>query len=493
LFLLGGSVRRFEQMLDELGARGHEVHVAVRIEPRGFKTLIGRLGERHPGITRGVAAKRTDRWAPLAEALGLGIDYLRFLGPEYANAPKLRTRAEQWAPTRVVRLSRRPLVCSRPGIRVLARAMHWLERAIPDSPQILEFLRSQRPDLVIVSPLVKSSSQAVQADYVRAARSLGIRCAVLVRGWDSLTNKGLIREVPDRVYVCNDQQRAEAIELHGVPAQRVAVTGVYWFDHWFGATPSTGATEFAERLALVPRRPIVLYACSSRALLALSAGNETMFVERWLRALREHPDQRLRTASVLIRPHPSLCDRWWDSPVREMPGVAVWPLEGPRQGKFSFEGKSRSGYFDSLFHSAAVVGLNTSALIEAAILGRPVFTVLDPEYRETQEGTLHFHYLPRANGGPVTVAGDLPEHLEQLAQSLSRDGQPDPADREFVRRFVRPRGLERPAVGVLVDALEAQLRAPAPQPQSDRARRAVAAMAMRPIAVLADRSRRSTR
>jgi hypothetical protein len=139
------------------------------------------------------------------------------------------------------------------------------------------------------------------------------------------------------------------------------------------------------------------------------------------------------------------------------------------------------------------VGLNTSALIEAAILGRPVFTVLDPEYRETQEGTLHFHYLPRANGGPVTVAGDLPEHLEQLAQSLSRDGQPDPADREFVRRFVRPRGLERPAVGVLVDALEAQLRAPAPQPQSDRARRAVAAMAMRPIAVLADRSRRSTR
>ena len=45
------------------------------------------------------------------------------------------------------------------------------------------------------------------------------------------------------------------------------------------------------------------------------------------------------------------------------------------------------------------LGVNTSAMIEAAILGRPVLSVLAPEFAATQEGTVHFHYLL-----PETVA-----------------------------------------------------------------------------------------
>ena len=37
-------------------------------------------------------------------------------------------------------------------------------------------------------------------------------------------------------------------------------------------------------------------------------------------------------------------------------------------------------YYDSMFHSVAVVGVNTSALIESGIVGRPVFTVLAAEF-----------------------------------------------------------------------------------------------------------------
>jgi hypothetical protein len=119
--------------------------------------------------------------------------------------------------------------------------------------------------------------------------------------------------------------------------------------------------------------------------------------------------------------------------------------------------------------------------------------VLDPEYRETQEGTLHFRYLPRGNGGPVTVARDLEEHFAQVTHALAGDGRPDQADRDFVRRFVRPGGLGRPAVPILVDALEAQLDHPAPRPVPARARRTIAAIVLRPLAAFASWSAGSSR
>jgi hypothetical protein len=370
---------------------------------------------------------------------------------------------------------------------MLGAVMHGLERAIPDSSEIVEFLRAERPDLVMISPLVKARpSHASQADYVRAARSLGLRSALLVRSWDNLTNKGLIHEPTDRVYVWNDYQRREAVELHGVPDERVVPTGAYPWDHWFDWEPSTSSDEFRRRLGFTAGLPLVLYVCSSRFV----APNESPFVERWLRALRGHSDECLRTANVLIRPHPSLCSRWRESPLTQAAGVAVWPLEGPLQGRPP-DDEWKSWYFDSIFHSSAVVGLNTSAMIEAAIVGRPVFTILSPEYRDTQEGTLHFHYLLRRNGGPATLGRDFPEHLGQLAHLLSGDHHPALPDRDFVRRFVRPLGLHRPALATLIEALEEQMVAPPPRPLPARTRRSAAAVVLRPAGAAARWSVRS--
>jgi hypothetical protein len=476
-----GPVPRFEFLLDALHRRGHRVHVTLPYDPKGVGQLIDRVCESHPGLSRGFAPVRDDRWVALAETMGSGIDYLRYLTPGYARAGKLRERAAHWAPDKVVRTAQWPLVGSPAGVRALSWGMRWIEDWIPDSAQVVEFLRSQRPDLLLVSPLITTPSQA---HYVRAARSLGIRTALLVWSWDNLTNKGLIRHVPDRLYVWNEDQRREAVQLHGVPPERVIATGAYAWDHWFEWQPSTTPGQFRQRLGLPDDRPIVLYVCSSKSI----ATDETAFVERWLRALRHHPDERLRTASVIIRPYPKARRRWWHNPLGDQAGVAVWPIEGPGKGSQNLDDESKSRYFDSIFHSSAVVGLNTSAMIEAAIVGRPVFTVLDPEYRQSQEGMPHFHYLPRENGGPVTVGRDFHEHLAQLAEALC--GSPGNGTRDFVHRFVRPHGLDRPACPILVEAIEEQLAAPPPRPVPARARRAAAALALRPLAAAADRMAR---
>lgn len=469
--------RLFESTMDALGACGHELHIALERENEHWTrdethTMLDRLCARHPAITRGMAPGREDEWRTFAYAVREAIDYLRYLEPEYAEAPSLRARAALQAPALVVRVSGWRLVRTRRGIALLRRALRWLERSVPNSPTIEGFLRARRPDLLLMTPLVAEPSQT---DYVRAARSLGVSSGLCVASWDNLTNKGLIHLPPDRVYVWNDEQRREAVTLHGVPTERVVTTGAQCFDQWFSWGPSTTAEEFREQRGL-PAGAMLLYVCSS----AFIAPRETEFVERWLEALRRHPDPHLAQAAVLIRPHPKSGVQWRDSDLGDRRSVAVWPPAGTMR----IDEEARSVYADSIHHSGAVVGINTSALIESAILGRRVFTVLDPEFRHAQAGTLHFQYLLRANGGPLTVADGFEQHFDQLSAALRGDGETGEVERSFVARFVRPYGLERPALPLLVDALEQQAREPAPSPSpvTTSARRAAV---LRPAALAA--------
>jgi hypothetical protein len=467
--------RRYELVLAELLSRGHRVRLGLKGEHhREADELIARLASGPGELTRARVPVRDDRWAPTAEALRRGIDYLRYLGSAFFGASKLRRRAAGLAPRWVVRAAGMPLLRSPAGIRLLDAVLRRLEAAIPESAEIRGLLRSEQPDLLLVSPLV---DRPWQADYIRAARSEGIRSALCVASWDNLTNKGLIRDIPDRVYLWNDDQRREAVELHGVPEERVVVTGAHSFDHWFDWRASTSSGEFRRQVGLPADGDLLLYVGSSQFI----GPGEPRFVERWLRGLRSHPDARLREAAVLIRPHPTTGDDWADSALADLPGVAVWP----RRGAVHIDAPAKSAFFDSIYHSVAVVGINTSALIETAIVGRPTFTVLDPQFRETQEGTLHFHYLLRSHGGPLTVAADFDQHFEQLSAAIAQRTAAEDVERAFVQRFVRPSGLERPAARVMADALEAQAGEPAPRPARATALEAFGAVALRPLAALA--------
>jgi hypothetical protein len=114
--------------------------------------------------------------------------------------------------------------------------------------------------------------------------------------------------------------------------------------------------------------------------------------------------------------------------------------------------EAKSDYYDSMFHAAAAVGINTSALIELAIVGRPAFTLLDPEFADTQAGTLHFAHLTQTAGGILTTASSMDEHHAQLNAALASGA----VDRgEFLRAFVRPYGLDQRAAALMADGVEA--------------------------------------
>ena len=112
------------------------------------------------------------------------------------------------------------------------------------------------------------------------------------------------------------------------------------------------------------------------------------------------------------------------------------------------------GLYDSIYHAAAVVGLNTSAMIEASILGRPVLTIQAPEFAGGQANTLHFPYLLQEHGGPVYTGRTFEEHHRQLAGALEAPGAAVDRSRQFTETFLRPRGLKVPATKIVVEEIE---------------------------------------
>jgi hypothetical protein len=457
-----GYLRHYGRPIRILAAHGHEVHVALgRLEkdPGDFR-LIEELAADCPTVTYGLAPARArrDGWRRLAWLVRALTDLARYGDPRFADAPALRERIADKLHWRID-YSRLPAPFKRPlhravdrhstgadaalSQRTLAR-LRRLEVAIPTSRRVTRYIAAQRPDAVLASPVIEFASS--QIEYLKSARKLGVRTGICVASWDNLTGKGLLRFVPDRVLVWNDVQRSELEDMHWIPHDRIVLTGAQRFDDWFDRTPSTSREEFARKVGLDPAQPFVLYLCSSPFI----APDEVGFVRRWAGAIRGSESPGLRQVGILVRPHPQNGLQWQDIDLSEFGNAAIWPPHGTQPDA----GEARADYFDSLAHSACIVGINTSGLIEAGIVGKSVLTVLDPDFAGTQAGTLHFQYLRWENGGLLRVAGDLDEHLPQLERALEQGADDSRQVASFVERFCRPYGLDQAAAPLVAAGIE---------------------------------------
>jgi hypothetical protein len=450
LFLLhnASKTRHFDGVIELLAERGHSIVLAAARQrnrpawlPKNLIQVNDRLRSRDmPGRIEMIPcpSRRVDNWQDLAPSLRQARDYVRFFDPRYSGADKLTQRAASNTPAAVRALLDRPF--ARRHWRRMARLLERAEAIIPSDRFFDLYISYEKPDLVLITPLVDYGSY--QPDFVKSAHRLGVPVVFLPFSWDNLTNRGLIRVAPDRLLVWNEFQKKEAVEMHGIAADRVKVIGAPRFDEFFGMRPSTSREEFCRRLQLAPDRPFILYLCSS----PFVAPREVEFVQRWSRAIRRAEDPVVRTCGILVRPHPVHVKQWRGADLSGLSNTALWSDKETLNAD--------QGLYDSLHHATAVVGLNTSAMIEAAIAGKPVHSILAEEFSGGQEQTLHFHYLRAQNGGVLCEARNIDEHITQLGPTL-RAGRIDSDRRNrFLKQFVRPHGIDTPVAPRMAEEIE---------------------------------------
>jgi hypothetical protein len=437
-----GYLRNYGSTIRLLAERGHQVLLAYD-SPDKRRDPSAAAVESAPGVELVPpipAAKR--RFERGIGGLRLAIDYVRYLDRRFAGSPYLRRRLEKYLRSPFFKLLAR-LPYGVPFARSALRALLALERRVPGDGRVERAIAHHEPDVVFVTPLLgRSDRNRRQTDTVKAAHALGVPVGAGIATWDHLTTKGLIKAWPDALLVWNEIQARDAAELHFVPRNRIVVTGAPLFDGWFDRRATVDRSEFLAGVGLAGAGSYVVYVGSSPNIAPPEL--EIPFVQRWFEALRSTTD-----LAVLVRPHPYNVEAWSEIDLGD--GGEVAPRVVPA---LPMTDADEAFYFHSLHFSEAVVGINTTAMVEAFVVRKPVLTITSPEFRETQEATLHFGNLRSAAGGALQQASTVDEHLEQLRATLASPDSYRDGIEGFLRTFVRPRGIDLSATGILCDELE---------------------------------------
>lgn len=448
------------KILFELGQKSHERHqtgVIDALRNLGHEVVKSACTSDCPGLEefklptddhRNLLAFsayiRNDQWGRLAYVVRTTRDYLRYLMPEHSGSDVIRHRARNMLKIGYDELSAKDAeywlslvedeALSSTTINNLEKALETIESSIPPHPDIVEYVRQMNIDIFCVTPMLMT--QYGQTDLVKAVKSLGIPVVFLAGSWDNLTTKGTVHVLPDRTLVWNDIQVDEAELFHAIPKDTVIAAGAPRFDEFWEREIEIAYTDYCAGFGFDPEQQMITYLGSSN----LIVKDEISFVRNWIEALRACDVPTVAQANILLRPHPKFSAGWQDAfgGINNV-GLSISKLLN-----------NDSTLFHALAHSRAVVGANTSAELEAAILDCPVFTIKDPTFVSGQDGTIHFGYLA---GDLAEVANSLDQHVSQLAAEMSRPRQKNKND-AFLRFFLRPMGLEKPASLTTAHAIE---------------------------------------
>ncbi|MDP3727812.1 MAG: CDP-glycerol glycerophosphotransferase family protein [bacterium] len=161
----------------------------------------------------------------------------------------------------------------------MAGSSAWLAALIANKPYVWRIVRAfdsfltprgrfgailarERPDLIFSTDIQNENDVRL----IHEAKRQRIPVISMVRSWDNLTSKGLIRAMPDQLVVQNDIIRREAITLHGIPPERITVVGIPHYDRYItrAALPAgrqgTGREEFFRAFSLDSSKRLVVYA-----------------------------------------------------------------------------------------------------------------------------------------------------------------------------------------------------------------------------------------
>ncbi|VAX23708.1 hypothetical protein MNBD_NITROSPINAE02-1764 [hydrothermal vent metagenome] len=362
--------------------------------------------------------------------------YLKNKNP-ISTSPYLISRAKNLLPATIGKLVSFNPVKKFIASEFFLKVGEWIEGVAPLNKVALRLLKKIEPDAVIASPFIFPNSKEIE--YIKCARELGIPTAALIFSWDNLTTKGLFQFHPDSVIVWNKLQVKELVEIHNVEEEKTVSVGAPSLDYWFGRKPTRTYEQFCEEANLPPSRPFIIYLCSSQNI----AKDENVFADEFISYLRKSLGDEC--PSILVRPHPMNQDIWEGFNAE---GTVVYP----RENRTAYAPRSRADFFDTLYHSSCIVGLNTTAIIEAAIVGKPCVTLISSRYSSTQSDTRHFNLL--LDAGFLYVANDFAEAQEAITLIIAGGDKTGDKRYKFVNEFIRPLGMSQPVAPILGKTLE---------------------------------------
>ena len=322
--------------------------------------------------------------------------------------------------------------------KIFIRLIRYIEKFLPSYEVSDYWLKNINPDVILISPMNMRFSS--ETDIAKSAFKLKIPFCVLCLSWDNISTKGLFHIEPDRLLVWHHEQKKEAKNLHYVPKKKIRITGSPFLDKWFLPNKflKVSKKEFCERLGLDQNKKIILYLGSSKNIIK----DEHLIINELSALFLKSENKDLENSQIVVRCHPANNLDSKDlakSNVIVYPEVAVLP-----------ELDEHNELFKTMCeHADAVIGINTTAMVDAIILDKPVFSPEIEKYKFSQIRTEHYKRMKAS--GAIHASKELEGLVNLLSDFFKKPKSNSLNRKKFVENYVRPKGMHNVAGHVVAE------------------------------------------
>jgi hypothetical protein len=290
-------------------------------------------------------------------------------------------------------------------------------------------------DVVMVSTTDLQKDQML----IYSCRRAGLPIVALVHSWDNLYSRGLLPALPDRMLVWNEFMVEEAIELHGMPRDKIDVIGCPQYELYRSISKNTDRSRFLNRLNISETVKVLTFTAESIE----GTPDEPYFVDAFVKLVKEG---LFGDTVLIIRTHPS--DRIDHYREKFDKSSSQIRLDIPDAG-FAAENRWTVGKKESIKHfvelmqySDVVITGGSTIALDAMLFDTPVIgirfnmTINKESWNSARFGYQTSHFSRVANSGAIDFADDMDDLSSVIKHVLENPKKRSDKRRHLIETIV---------------------------------------------------------
>jgi len=302
--------------------------------------------------------------------------------------------------------------------------------------EIRALFDTYRPSLVFVANLFS----VLDIEVLREAKSRSVYTVGMIKSWDNVTSKGLVRQLPNKVIVHTEIMREEMHRFADMKYEDIFVSGVPQYDMYF-APDRMSREEFFKKFSLDPYKRLILLL--EPGLKLAPHGHEIWDIVEKALERKQLPED----VQVLVSIHPAYKARE-DLIPRHKKLTFVrfgYRLVEGNYKTWEFSEDAAADLMRAVRHSDLVLTTFSTMNIEASIFDKPIINIAFEGYQKLpyQKSIAQYkdytHLQPIVRSGGVKIANSKEELIAQMNELLANPawgsaGRSDIVDKECVYR-----------------------------------------------------------
>ena len=201
------------------------------------------------------------------------------------------------------------------------------------------------------------------------SKKRGVFVVGMVRSWDNLTGRGIVREIPDRIIVQNKIMKKECEKYNSIAEKNIEIVGIAHYDNYLNMT-ITSREVFFNKIGLDPNKKTVLFITIADSFLQKQFNKDSISYNEYVLELlkRLDPDK----IQILVRlPVIGQVD------ISSLKLPSNFRLDYPKTlfGKGELDRNADQHLVDSICNSDVVLPGPSTVAMDALFFDRPIILV----------------------------------------------------------------------------------------------------------------------